>query len=424
LGVQGDPAPRLALTLDHREWLGFLADEWWPALEATAGTRLGVDKPYGHPHIEGRIAVTAWIDPNRLPAIDVQAYRDGRWADAPVRTLSALDDEIVWPGPIPLFAVDSFSVHSHSDHARLVAMAKGFSNVEVPPQPINVVQVEMRPPMSGEPLPSSLLQRPPLWNAIRGAAAMAVWSVPAVGPWLDVLCESLSTSPTEPSTKPSSVALKAPWWNEPPWRPAASDVRGPPLWRAMLEVFAVSKAREEWRPRTILASVCERARHLGANPEPLDDLATQTRAILEDREAVDIRRAVHDPLGLILQLVLLRPTPDRFVSWKCDLPDLPPVVWWTGATLAGFLGGYRDLELRFRGPPAARRLLALRTWQLGGHTPSIAAEWPDAPAAALHWTVQGGRIQLQSAELAWADILPAEQTEDTHTDTPAARPTQ
>jgi len=72
------PRNGLALSLDHRAWLSFLADEWcMPANEP--GLYLGVNKPLERKFLEDRIAVTTWFDPTLLPRIKVLRYRTKSW---------------------------------------------------------------------------------------------------------------------------------------------------------------------------------------------------------------------------------------------------------------------------------------------------------------------------------------------------------
>jgi hypothetical protein len=73
-----------------------------------------------------------------------------------------------------------------------------------------------------------------------------------------------------------------------------------------------------------------------------------------------------DFLALTLQLLLLRPSPERFFEWRKSWPAIPPVVWWTGMTLAGYLQGYKSLPTHFRGTAECRKSISLNTWQLAG----------------------------------------------------------
>lgn len=281
-------------------------------------------------------------------------------------------------------------------------MAKGFSNLELPSQRIDIEPLHSVPPAAQQSPAIPVLQPPNAWNALRGAAAMAVWSVPAIPPWLDVLCDSLA----DPSEGAAALRVDAPWWDEPPWRPAARQQSNDPhlaLWRAVVDVFREVRVREAWRPLMVLEDIRERALQEGGIRDEVDKLLAETRTILADTRGVDVRRGSRDPIGLALQLVLLRPTPDRFVAWKDELHAMPPVVWWTGAMLAGLLGGYRDLEPRFRGMLSGRRLLALRTWNLDAPTKCRTANWPDTSGVRPEWRIEGGKARLLWHGETWAE---------------------
>jgi alkylated DNA repair dioxygenase AlkB len=397
--IVSDGRPRLVLVLDHREWLELLSDEWWPSSISEGGIRLGVGSSLSNSIREGRIAVAAIIDPHRLPNLNVPTYRTGIWANAPVRSLVSQDREAVWPGPIPLSAVESFMVPDERDRARLIAMIKGFANVEMPPQPIEVNAISCHSSAPEPPPHTELLRPPPSWNAIRGAAAMAAWAVPAIDPWLDSLCESLSIQ----EHTPSAAAKKVPWLQAPPWRAPTTETVSPPLWAATVEIFREVHIRSAWRPAEVLMAIVDRARQLGACAAAMESFANRTQAILEDRETIGRSGLTGDVMELALQLVLLRPTPDRFVGWIDDLPTMPPLAWWTGAILSGFLSGFRDLDLRFRGTAASRQLLSFRTWRLFSRSDQGARSWPDDSAAKLHWMLKGEKIQLMADKVVWAE---------------------
>lgn len=392
---------RLTLALDHEAWLDLLADEWWPLYAAPKPVRLGVGTPRGTVGAEGQIGVVAWIDPARLPQIEVLSWRGQRWTCVPLSDVGVLDEEVVWPGPLPLFAITSFSVASQSDGARLLAMARGFSNVAPPTQPVRTEPIDLRPLANEAPPDQRKLIQPQDWNANRGAAAMAVWSVPAIGPWLDVLCDALDMNAG------GSMAndLGAAWWSEPPWRSAPirnSASQGIVFWRAIVEVLREVRLREAWRPHAVLDSIRERAISHGLERALLDDIVAETHAILRDEQSVSLERGRRDPIGVTLQLVLLRPTPDKFITWMHELRALPPMIWWTGAMLSGLIQGYRDLDQRFRGMLEGRRRLAVRTWQLS-LADSARPVWPDITDAKPTWRREGGKVWLFWEGEPWAE---------------------
>lgn len=392
------PESRLALSLDHRAWLSFLADEWcMPANEPAL--YLAVNKPLERKIPEDRIAVTVWFDPNLLPLIKVLRYRNRAWANGLIDLTK--DTKICWPSALPLFAVKHFCVKSESDRERLIAMVQGFSNLALPEQPIIVadeVTQAFNPPKKS---PSTPAFPPDHWNAVRGAATMAVWAIPTIDPWLDALCDSFS----EHHTPDFFTALDAPWLADLPWHQPSRSTHMTPaiaLWRAMLETFTEVNVREAWRPSDLLETICDKARCAAIEPGALDDLLLQTSAILEDKQVVQKERGDYDPVGLVLQLILLRPKPDQFITWKNDMPALPPAIWWSGAILSGLVTGYRNLELRFRGLNESSRQLALLTWQSGASEKSPAPQWPSHVVGALNWRLIEGQIEFLSADQIWA----------------------
>src|SRR5690349_20341320 len=85
---------RLALALDDRAWLELLADEWWPLARATPRVRLGVGAPCGEAGADRRVRVIAWIDPMRLPSIEVSRWRAHSWVRSLGTDALDLDEEI------------------------------------------------------------------------------------------------------------------------------------------------------------------------------------------------------------------------------------------------------------------------------------------------------------------------------------------
>ncbi|MBI6856224.1 alpha-ketoglutarate-dependent dioxygenase AlkB [Pseudomonas cichorii] len=392
------PKNGLALSFDHRAWLSFLADEWYvPANEPAL--YLGVNKPLEQKLQEDRIAVTTWFDPELLPNIKVLRYRKS-WENGFLDLQK--DKKVCWPSALPLFAVSHFCVKSESDKERLIAMVHGFSNIALPEQPIYVTNDSTQAFNPPKKLPSSPVFPPHQWNALRGAAAMAVWAIPTIDPWLDVLCDSLS----EHQTPELLNALDAPWLTHLPWHKSSQPTYMTPaiaLWHAMIETLSEVNVREAWRPADLLETICDKARCSAIEPGALDDLLLQTSAILEDRQVVQRERSDYDPVGLVLQLILLRPKPDQFITWKNDMPALPPAVWWSGAILSGLVTGYRNLELRFRGLTQSSRQLALITWQLGASQKAPAPQWPKNAIGSLSWRHAQDQIEFSSADNVWAE---------------------
>uniref|UniRef100_A0A923GAX7 Alpha-ketoglutarate-dependent dioxygenase AlkB n=2 Tax=Pseudomonas peradeniyensis TaxID=2745488 RepID=A0A923GAX7_9PSED len=105
-------------------------------------------------------------------------------------------------------------------------------------------------------------------------------------------------------------------------------------------------------------------------------------------------------MGFILQLILLRPRPEQFTTWRSTLPLLPPSVLWSGAILSGLLNGYRNLDIRFRNNSSSRKLIDIQTWTLATKK-KIA--WPSAPAQILALKTENNKALLLSDSHVWAE---------------------
>lgn len=369
---------RLAFSLDHRAWLSLLAEEWWPIKKESGWVRIGIGQPVQAPVHENRIEVTAWLDPKILPATgNALFWRGDKWVTHSFSAFDAEDEQFIWLGPVPLFAITSFSVTSGEQKEQLLGFAQGFSNLRIPKQEIRVEQTVGIPPLPMDRRHPASLQPPDHWNSLRGAAAMAFWAVPRVTPWVGLLAKWVEGSLASPFTY-------APWLTSVPWTlplsPISSSVKSRDmcLWRAMLDVFMRCNIRESWNPSELLEGICDKARAFGALPDSLDALLLETSAILEDKCTISLDHGLQDPLGMVLQMVLLRPKPEHYISWKSDLITAPPAVWWSGAILSGLIMGYRNLDVRFRGEESTNTLAALSIWQFTNRKKKKSLPWARA----------------------------------------------
>ncbi|ATE76876.1 alpha-ketoglutarate-dependent dioxygenase AlkB [Pseudomonas frederiksbergensis] len=381
----------LVIELDHRTWLRFLSEEWFfPS--SVEGALLGLGGACESDISPRLMRVGVWFDPAKLPNLEVFAWRDGAWMLTFLDEIRPSDKAILWSGPLPLFAVDHFTVLSNDTRAHLLAMVRNYGDIETPPQPVDVMAVERVEVLAPTHIDMSMLVRQPPenWDSLRGAAAMALYCVPAIGPWLEVLCGSLFGE----QLVTSADVVHAPWLRSTLWSAdvPASEIN-PPLWRAMIAEFSRPDILREWRPNLILDAVCSYARTMGGNEERLSQLIDSTVKLLQDRGTIRELGIKDDILELVFQLILLRPTPERFMSWKADWPAIPPGAWWTGAILTGYLSGFRALPLVFRGGPEARKFLALRTWQLADSTSSRA--WGERIKDPLKWAIERDSVVIR-----------------------------
>ncbi|PTU04252.1 hypothetical protein DBR45_02810 [Pseudomonas sp. HMWF031] len=389
----------LVIEMDHRSWMRFLSEEWlFP--ETSSGVLLGVGLPCETHIPEKFTTVGVWFDQTKLPNSSVMAWRDGAWVSVSLANLHPSDQAILWNGPLPLFAVDHFSVPSSNNRAHLLAQVSNFADIDTPQQPVEVFlgsKISVPIP-TRQKFPFGLKKPPANWDALRGAAAMALDCVPAIGPWLQVLCGWFSRE----QSVVSAQILDAPWLGLALWsREGQSSDQHSPLWRAIIDVFSDSNTRTDWRSDLVLSAVCSRARALGGNGERLTRLQDSTEKLLKDLGGIRDLGIKDDVLELAFQLVLLRHKPERYVHWKKDRPSIPPGAWWTGAILTGYLAGFRALPLQLRGSIEARKSLSLSTWQMMDDNSS--SDWSTLNHGPVNWIIEHDSVLLRKGPLTLAE---------------------
>ena len=262
-------------------------------------------------------------------------------------------------------------------------MAGQLSNVSLPVPDVEVGDFAVPSPATGAPgtPEAQSLELPETLNAIQGAMAMAVWAVPRVEPWIEVLEQALDRDATRVAKGTRRLDAR---WLQLPW--LAHDRSGPTredtgeqerLWRAALLCMQWS-AVEGRSPGALAESIAQAACLDGPN-RTAETWLDRTRRIIAAEETVTCDGWRGDGAGLAIRLALLRPEPVTFKSWSRDLPGLPPAVWWAAATLCGWRHGYRALDKRFRGATTLQEFLATR---------ALAASWPGGGSRALPPTQQ------------------------------------
>ncbi len=374
---------QLIIELDQRTWMKFLSEEWlFP--DDTGRTLLGVNcaiKKFLSTDLK-RVEVS--FDLEKLPASKVMVWRDAKWSSTTLNELVRTDTVVAWDGPLPLFAVDHFTVDSLQTKAHLLAMVRNFADIEVPSQAIEVGFLEKTASLPTSAPPIGTMRTPMNWDALRGAASMALLTVPAIAPWLQGLCDSLSNARSYESENAIYV----------PWLKNSSSSTPSPMWSAMMEAFSQPGLLKEWNPRLLLDAVCTRARALGGDDDSLDQLVDSTMLLIQDRGTIETLGVKDDVLGLVFQLLLLRPRPERYMAWKEDWPAIQPKAWWTGAILSGYLCGFRALPLNLRGSFEARKYIALRTFHIASAND---VTWADTSSnAAMTWAVENESIVLRA----------------------------
>ena len=245
----------LGLATDHRRLFGALADGWLLPLQSRAGVLIGVgayavepsDAPRGHP-----IAVRIRLDAAKLPALAVSVRRGERWVSSRLGEFEATDAALYWPGALPVFAFSGISVSTEEERRRLEGLARNVSNVHLAATALGV-DADAEGTVEPDALPdvSRAFVIPDDEDAIHGAMSMAVWAVPRIDPWLDVLTVSLAA---DRARLPEIAAgVEAGWWRFPPWvRPSDdSPLAGVAerLWRAAVDVFRDRSAERPIGPR-------------------------------------------------------------------------------------------------------------------------------------------------------------------------------
>ena len=371
----------LVVQVDQRNWMRFLADDWLYPTE-DGWLKLGFGCVAAIPSANYRVPVTIYVDRHLLPNASVGSWRQDEWIQVGLDEITPMDSIVAWPGPIPLSAVHHFSVDSDEARKHLIGIVQNFEDLELPPQPIEVAGAHSSIVTSPRIAIPSRNIPPAHWNALRGAAAMAVATVPSIAPWLDRVCSMFSPIGTE------EYSETAPWLGPGLWEMLTSghpQSRG--LWQAIIEVFATPGIIDGWAPQKVLEQVCARASTLAESDELLDNLYGSTTQLLQDRGSVEELAMKGDLISLAFQLVLLRHTPERYLTWREDWRAIPPVAWWTGAILTGYLRGFRALPNSLKGKSSLREALAIRTW--GAASASTIGDWKGRIAEPFIWYRSG-----------------------------------
>lgn len=401
------PAPHwLGLVVDHRRLFDALQDGWLRPRAPSAGLLTGVgthaDDPdaarSGHP-----IPVRIKLDAEKLPALDVSVLRGSQWIHLPFDVAAPSDIAVYWPGPLPVFAISELEVAKEEERARLKGMARQFSNVELPDVPVTVRNMPAPASVAGDGLPPipptckiSKLDVPAEVDPLHGAMSMAVWAVPRIAPWLDILVASLSSD--HERLPKLTAAVEAGWWRFPPWTSPASA--GQPrdsqdrLWLAAVEILRRRSIDGGAPPRALAEQIAEEAERLGISSGEASDWLRTTQRILRAESVIKIDDWRACPVGMAVQLVLTRPEPTRFRTWHQDSPNLPPAVWWSAAALCGLHHGYRKLDVRFRGTAEQRAFIAVHALRTCTRT---RIRWPSL-AGEPHW-----RRTADGFALLWGD---------------------
>lgn len=392
---EGSRPDWFGLSIDYRRLFDALQDGWLRPPPADSGSLVGVDgylcdveEPNGK-----RIPVQIRIDIARLPDIEVLTLRDNHWQSMSLSNVVATDAAVFWPGPLPLFSTINLCVSSEEQRVRLLSIGKRTANVEVPAVRVSANAQDIPKPAKSSLVAGSGLIVPARHDALRGAISMAIWAVPRIDPWLELLTASLSAW----SQKLSDVAesVDASWWRLPPWMrakdatPSSVEER---LWLAASEVFT-SPDRKGMRDSVEKISALARQGESVDDTRMIEEWRSTTHRVLTAEGAIRLEAWREHPVGLAIQLVLTRPKPTAFRTWFDDNRiTLPPAVAWSAATLCGLLQGYRNLDTRFRGKEVQREVVAVQSLRMCSDGASIS--WPRVNNDPPKWQRKTGNFLL------------------------------
>ena len=257
-------------------------------------------------------------------------------------------------------------------------MAGQLSNVCLPSPEVEVGDFSVPSLAPGRPATpdTKSLELPEALNAVHGAMAMAVWAVPRVEPWIEVLKQALGLDAAgveEGTRRLDAQWLQLPWLVHDLSGPARDDVDDQEgLWRAALRCMQWSTVGD-MSPGALAERIAQVACQDGKN-RTAERWLDRTRRIVAAEETITCDGWRQNGAGLAIRLALLRPEPMRFKSWSTDLPGLPPAVWWAAATLCGWRHGYRALDNKFRGDARLQEFLTIR---------ALGASWVHGDSAVL-----------------------------------------
>ena len=399
---QASEACWLGLATDHRRLFDALQDGWLRPMMPQVGILAGVGRyiaerspnQNGHP-----IPVHIALDAAKLPELRVAIFRSGRWESRSIREIESLDTALYWPGVLPAFAIREIVVSTEEERTRLAGMARFVPNLILPEETIRIGPAPAD--ISGpEGCPSDVTGQfaiPGNEDAVHGAMTMAVWAVPRIDPWLDLLATSLASDRSRLPILADNV--DASWWRLPPWAPSSDHTKplNPQdcLWLAAVDTLSIRPTEGRIALRELAERIADAASRYecSINPDVISAWLKSTHGILRAESVIRLEDWRACPVGTAIQLVLTRPDPIRFKSWFQDLPDLPPAVAWSAATLCGLLHGYRRLDAYFRGEAFQRELLSILALRACADR-AREVDWPSLTSGEPRWRRDSGNFVL------------------------------
>ena len=362
----------LGMEISHRRLVEALQSGWLLPRASRGGHLLAVRAFLREPDDDAGfhpIRLRVKLEAAKLPDMDILFPQEGQWEDASRGDTNGAIS--FWPGALPIFAISEIAVATDEERARLTSLAQSFSNVMLPSKPIvaapgpcvdPVAFLSKHPPDPG--IPSTV-------DAQQGAMCMAIWAVPRMAPWLNLLVAGLVC---DENLQTAADEVDAHWCAFPPWMqdakqriPNVGDSQER-LWRAAINAFAVASIGTSYRQ---LAEATAEAAQMSKETA---DWLESTRRILRAESRIKLDQWQMCPVGIAIQLVLARPEPAKFKTWPRDIPGLPPAIWWSAAILCGLLTGYRNLDQKFRGSAVQQEALSVHAFRTCGGNEKIT--WP------------------------------------------------
>ena len=328
------------LVVDNRRLFDALQDGWLTPPAPQKGVLIGVDSFAEEPdHAPGnRIPVRVRLDTAKLPDLEVNVFRGDllrgeEWYTTRRSLVMAQDRWVYWPGVLPMAAIRDLGVASDEHRERLLSMARRASNISVPEL---FVRDDARNAHGSRPPPPAPLSdtppgiaMPPAADSIRGAMTMALWAVPGIDPWMDMLVASLSRDGK--GLAAAARAVEAPWWRFPPWvrltskQDASAEGVQERLWLAAIKVLGPDGCS---RPSDAAGQIAEVASLHVTSPDErslIESWCQTTHRALRSEVSIQCDAWESMPVGLAIQMALTRPEPTKFKTWLCDDKiNLPP----------------------------------------------------------------------------------------------------
>ena len=398
----------LGLIVHHRRLFDALQDGWLRPQPNDTGLMLGAGAFTSESGDAGKhtIRVRMKFDAGKLPSLSTFVYRGEHWSQGAPDDVESSYSALYWPGALPTYAVSALSVATDEERVRLFGMARQSSNVLLP---VDVTVDHEKTDIVLQPAPptSDMNRRidiPACEDAIHGAMTMAVWAVPRIDPWLDMLVASLSDDQEVLSA--SAAKVKADWWRVPPWAMTADtgspddlsvDSMQNALWRSAIEIFRKLPGQSGLRPLILAEKIAAGAgSRFACSTAEINAWLDETRRILRAETTFHSTNWLDCPVGMAIQLVLTRPEPNTFKTWHRELHELPPSVWWSAAALCGLKHGYKRLDLCFRGEAPLQETLSVHAL-LTSDTEFRNLNWP-SKSGEPSW-----RAEADGVDLLWGD---------------------